>query len=196
MLKCHIKRILPILGVLAIVPISIPANAGAATGDAIAPDYSLAVLFNTWTGKCADLPGYDVSSLNAPVTQYTCDSTSADNQLWHTTPTRSVNGIQLYEFVNAKGGLRLDLPDYGSDPARTHLYVYYCNAVPANDNQEWYLQSVPGSVGYLVRSYKDGLCLDASGHASDGSDLANGLPLTAYSCFNSSWANGGYDDHI
>ncbi|QUQ64836.1 RICIN domain-containing protein [Kutzneria sp. CA-103260] len=128
--------------------------------------------------------------------QYYCNDTSADNQLWYLHPTRAVGSTQLYEFVNAKGGLCLDLPNYGSDPAGTHLSVYYCNSSPKDDNQEWELVDLTGNGDYLVVNFRDNLCLDVSGWASDNSDQALDVPLTVYPCYNGSWANGGYDDHV
>lgn len=130
------------------------------------------------------------------MTQYNCNLGSGDNQMWDFQPTRVMNGTQLFEFVNDKSGLCMDLPNYGSDPAGTHVYTYYCNSNPAADNQEFYLNDVSGNGDYEVVNYSDGLCLDVSGWASNGSDLANNLPLTVYPCYNSSWANGGYDDHL
>ena len=152
---------------------------------------------NATSGKCADLPGYGAPPLGAPVTQYTCNNTSADNQLWYAVPTRVVDGHQLYELQNAKGGLCLDLPGYGSEPAETPVSVYTCNSIPDNDNQEWDLRPVNAAGNrFLVVNYKDGLCLDVSGWASDGTDLANDTMLTVYGCYDNAWADNGYDDHI
>lgn len=174
-----------------------PANTAIPGGAADAPfatpnaSGTPVLIRNSWTGQCADLPNYGAPSLNAPVNQYTCNDTTADNQLWYLVPTRTAGGYQLFEFVNAKGGLCLDLPNYGSDPIGTHVSVYTCNSNPANDNQEWYSPD-----GLQLINYKDGLCLDVSGWASDGSDQALNLPLTVYPCYNSAWANGGFDDHL
>ncbi|MDH6133027.1 hypothetical protein P3T37_002421 [Kitasatospora sp. MAA4] len=156
-------------------------------------------MYNDTTGKCADLPNYGSNPPNSPVTQYNCNLGSGDNQMWDLQPTRVVNGTQLYEFVNDKSGLCMDLPNYGYEPAGTHVYIYGCNSNPAADNQEFYLNDVTGNGDYEVVNYDDGLCLDVAGWASDGSDRANGLPLTVYPCYNSAWTGGyipGYDDHL
>jgi hypothetical protein len=47
-----------------------------------------------------------------------------------------------------------------------------------------------------MENHKDGRCLDVPGWTSDGSDAAPNLPLTVYPCYNISWAQGGYDDHV
>jgi hypothetical protein len=49
---------------------------------------------------------------------------------------------------------------------------------------------------YQVVNNASGLCLDVANRAADGSDLADGLPLTIYNCYDPSWADGGYDDHL
>lgn len=105
------------------------------------------------------------------------------------------------EFRNDKSGLCLDLPDYGAEPAGTHVSVYTCAANPGADNQQWYVNDVFDGTGTflgdLIQNYASlGQCLDVSGWASDYSDTADGLPLTIYPCYNSSWGDGGYDDHL
>lgn len=166
-------------------------------------------LWNVWTGKCMDVPGYDAPAYNGPVNQHDCNYTSSDNQLWYDLPTRTVtiNGssTQLYEFENAKGTC-LDLPNYGAEPAGTHLQTFPCAGAAdgASDNQEWYFglwgyTSIGGTTTpvYIIQNYKsNGLCLDVQGWASNNTDLANDLPLTIYPCYDSSWANNGYDDHL
>jgi hypothetical protein len=180
-----------------LTPVSLP---GAMT-TANPPNINNIVLYNTWTLQCADLPGHGIDGINTPADQYYCDDTSGDNQLWDIKFTRyAPDGTSLYEIVNVKSGLCLDPPGYGWDPAGTHLYTYYCNKVPANDNQEWWFGQLTNNVfttnAYIIVNYKDGLCLDVSGYASKGSDLNTGLPLTLYDCYNAAWANGGWDDHV
>jgi hypothetical protein len=184
-----------------------PSSAAVLHGKAAitAADYNNVALVNQWTthatakAQCADLPGFGVDPINSPVNQYPCTANaSSDNQQWNVHLTRVVNNgkLGLYEIINVKSGLCLDPPGYGSDPAGTHLATYYCNANPANDNQEWYFFDATGNSDYAFVNYQDNLCLDVSGWASNGTDLAPNLPLTLYPCYNSSWANGGYDDHL
>ena len=83
------------------------------------------VMQNGSTGKCADLPNYGSVSPNTPVTQFTCNfSNSADNQVWNFIPTSTFQGLTFYEIVNAKSGLCLDLPNYGSNTPGTAVSVY------------------------------------------------------------------------
>ncbi|MEV4116678.1 RICIN domain-containing protein [Nonomuraea sp. NPDC049695] len=153
-------------------------------------------MINRSTGKCADLPNLGANPAGTPVTQFSCNSSDGDNQLWIPRPTRVVNGVQLYEFLNVKSSLCLDLPGFGYTPSATRLSIYYCASTPADDNQEWYLRDVvEPHVDQLVINYKNGLCLDVAGWASTGSDRADNLPLTVFTCYDPSWANDGYDDH-
>ena len=154
------------------------------------------LLDNTWTHKCADLPSDGADAINTPVSQDTCNGTSGDNQLWRMKHTRTINNVELYELINVKSGLCLDPPYWGADPAGTHLDIYTCNTNPANDNQEWWFHDVTGHRDYEIVNYKSHLCLDVANWASNGSDLALGLPLTLYFCHNPTWANRGWDDHI
>jgi hypothetical protein len=174
---------------LAAVTFAQPAHAETAYG-----------IMNAATNKCVDLPGWYATPRDTPVAQYTCDFTYNDNQLWFVRQTRDyVDGYKpVVQFVNAKSGLCLDLPGYGAVAATTRVSTFDCNAVPANDNQEWILEYAPGygsNSYYRVINLKSNLCLDVAGWASDGSDLANDAPLTVYYCYNGAWANGGYDDH-
>jgi hypothetical protein len=58
---------------------------------------------------------------NTPVSQFDCNWTANDDQIWNIVPTRTVNGTQMYKFVNVKSNLCLDLPNYGSNPAGTRV---------------------------------------------------------------------------
>ena len=193
-----------------------PGSAAGASFVSLAATSGSTAIHNNFTGQCMDVPGYGVVGANAPVSQYYCNtSESGDNQDWHLVPTRVVGGVQLFEIVNDKSGLCLDLPGYGSDAAGTHLYVYGCNSTPANDNQEWSVWSASVGaqpVGTMLENFKasgsksvnpisGGECLDVTGWANTNdetgsSDWAGNLPLTVYGCYNSAWGNYGYDDHL
>jgi hypothetical protein len=203
------RRAAALLGALALGLFAAAPQAGAATPKttvrpvttALAAGSSYAIV-NMWTGKCVDLPNYGSVGINTPVTQYDCNtSMSGDNQTYQFVYTRTVGSTPLYELRNDKSGLCLDLPNYGSNPAGTHVATYYCAANPAGDNQEFSLTNVYDSssnyLGTLLQNYASGgLCLDVSNWASNGSDAANNLPLTIYPCYDSSWANYGFDDHL
>ena len=157
------------------------------------------VFDNYYTGKCMDLPGYGTPHMNEPVTQYNCNfSAIGDNQAWYFNQVGTDgSGNPLYLLQTYKGGWCLDPPGYGADPAGTHLQVYPCTyGNPSADNQEFYFRTVYADGAFEIINAKSGLCLDVSGWLSNGTDQANDLPLTLYTCQNSSWAGNGYDDHL
>lgn len=160
----------------------------------------LSVLQNGWTGRCADLANYGSVPPNTPVTQFDCDfSITGDNQVWNFEPVSTVQGVTFYKIVNGKSGLCLDLPNYGSNPPGTPVSVYACAANQSLDNQEWffeYVETTYGQAYYQIVNADSELCLDVANSAADNSDLANGLPLSIYTCYDSHWANSGYDDHL
>jgi len=184
--KPKFARLLAMAGVAALLPLASASNAHA---DSVVMTY---LIYNVRTGKCVDLPSFGWNPVDTPVTQYTCAAGGGDNQMWFSHETRTVDGDPLYQLVNSASGLCLDLPSYGAAPAGSRVATYTCNSSPENDNQEWILDEVgPGS--YLIVNYKNKLCLDVSGDAYNGGDLANDLPLTVYYCQN---LNNDYDDHI
>jgi len=180
-------RFLAAAGVATLLPVAFASDAHAATS------VGIYALYNNSTGKCADLPNFGWNPADTPVTQYTCTLGSGDNQMWDMQQTRTVNGLALFQFVNVKSGYCLDLPDYGAVPAGTRLSTYACSTDPAADNQEWYLNDVTLDGGYEIINYQDNLCLDVAGLARFGTDRADDLPLTVYTCYTTA---DGYDDHI
>lgn len=159
---------------------------------------SNSVILNYETGMCVDVPNYGAPSANAPVTQYTCNTTSADNQLWYFHPLGTTGPDRWGQIRNAKGNYCLDLPGYGSVPEGTHVYVYPCNSNPNADNQIWWLVPYSNGWDYIV-SDRDSLCLNVSAWAngsSSGSDWGNDKALTVYHCHQNGWANYGTDDHL
>ncbi|MPY64484.1 RICIN domain-containing protein [Streptomyces spongiae] len=144
---------------------------------------------NATTAMCADVPYFGAGKDADHVNQYFCDNTSADNQLWNL-QVRSQGGgpggAHLFRITNNKGGLCMDLPDYGAKPAGTNVSLAHCNAT-AHDNQLWWLD--PRADGtYWIRNFASGgLCLDVSGFATGGSAAR----LTIYHCNDSTKA----DDH-
>ena len=79
---------------LAAVTFAQPAHAETAHG-----------ILNVATNKCVDLPGSYATPRDTPVSQYTCDLTYNDNQLWFVRRTRDtyVAGYKpVVQFVNAK----------------------------------------------------------------------------------------------
>ncbi|MEU8588797.1 RICIN domain-containing protein, partial [Streptomyces sp. NPDC048664] len=144
------------------------------------------LLRNTTTKKCVDIPGYDQGKINGGVGQFTCDQTTADNQLWNLEvryPKLGPGGTPLFQIRNVKDQLCLDLPYFGEQPIRTPLSEFTCNGTTA-DNQLWWLDKQP-SGAYWIRNYaSDNKCLDVAGYADDGSDAKNGNRLTLFDCSN------------
>ncbi len=195
-------RRLAVLGITTVLPLTLMPSAHAM-------DAGNYYLNNDWTGQCADLPGTDAVTSGTGVIQDTClYNGSSDNQEFGLLTTRNINGTQLYEFVNVKSQLCLDLPGTGSDAPGTAVSLSTCNPNQAADNQEWYLDSFDGGLDQdLIVNYASGECLDVKGWASlgtaTGSDWFNRQPLTIYTCSGSGSPWGGsyedgtfWDDHV
>ncbi|MFI1419134.1 RICIN domain-containing protein [Streptomyces sp. NPDC020731] len=128
-----------------------------------------AQLKNVATGKCADLPYFDMGSVDGPVSQYNCRPTTEDNQLWDLEVADADGGPQgasLFVVRNRKDGMCMDLPDYGSVAPGTKVTEYHCR--PDADNQLWWLD--PRSGGYLIRNAASDLCMSVVGGGSAGND--------------------------
>lgn len=136
---------------------------------------------NVVTGLCADVPAYGKGSPNGGLQQHTCDGSSGDNQLWNLVVGSRSGGPQgatLFTIRNAKDGLCLDLPGYGT-VQQGDVTEYRCHP-GAGDNQMWYLDR-KASGRYWIRAYYSvgRQCLDVSGlHGSGGMDAK----LTIFPC--------------
>jgi hypothetical protein len=184
----------------AIAMATVLAAAAGLSGASVTPAHAsgaAVILYNYFIAKCVDLPGYGTPKMNDPVSQYDCNfDAQADNQAWYRVQVGDSSRGPLYYFETYKGGWCLDPPGYGADAPGTHLDVYPCNyGNPSADNQEWLMQPTYAAGAYEIINYKSGLCLDVSGWYPF-SDMANNLPLTLYPCYDPSWDNGGYDDHL
>ncbi|WP_328537643.1 RICIN domain-containing protein [Streptomyces sp. NBC_00344] len=143
---------------------------------------SRVLIKNTTTGKCANLPGFDKGTVGGDVTEWTCDGTANDNQLWNFEVRYAKGGPNdnsLFQIRNVKDDFCMDLPERGGQPATTHLRESGCDGTQA-DNQLWWLDKQSDG-HYWIRNYASNhLCLDVSGY-SDGKDAT---PLTIYECSN------------
>jgi hypothetical protein len=134
------------------------------------------LLYNTRTGKCADVPGYGPGVPDGPVNQYTCDGSAGDNQRWilryeGKSPTHRMR----YSISNTVDGLCMDLPDFGAVLPGTKVTEFECRAV--QDNQLFFLMRRPGG-GLWIVNLASSLCLDVDGFGDGGNDAA----LTLWHC--------------
>jgi hypothetical protein len=153
-------------------------------GDSQAPvtvaSFGPTVIRNAVTGKCVDIPGFGLGTVDGPVNQFTCNATTLDNQLFYFDDGGIGDGF--YNIWNAKDGLCLDVPFYGSVPPGTPVSEYPCDFT-FNDNQLFYLSLRPDG-HYWIVNWWSSLCLDVAGFATGGNDAR----LTLYTCSDS-------DDH-
>lgn len=121
-------------------------------------------LKNIHTHFCADLPGFDAGSQSDPVQQWQC-ITHGDNQLWRLNRDHGAEGSKdrpVFEIINAKSNLCMDLPKFEGRGEGTLVGQHACAETPTADNQLWWLQKVKG--GYRIRNLaSDNLCLDVRG---------------------------------
>jgi len=112
----------------------------------------------------------------------TSDGTANDNQLWYVNWVGSTEyGESLYQIQNAKDGLCMDVPFFGTVAATTKVSEYYCRG--PEDNQ--FFRIYWRYDGFWLVNDKSGLCLDVDGFATGGNDAR----LTLYYCSDN-------DDHV
>ncbi|MEU3255652.1 RICIN domain-containing protein, partial [Streptomyces sp. NPDC006997] len=91
----------------------------------------LYLIRNAKDGLCFDLPNYGPVGATTPVTEYHCDGTSADNQLWWL--DRRPDGA--YWIRNQKSGdLCLDVSRTDREAAHTNVTVFPCSDT---DDHRW-----------------------------------------------------------
>jgi hypothetical protein len=150
---------------------TVTVSAAVAAGDGVG------VLQNELSGKCADLPGFGPGVINGPINQFTCNTTSADNQLFYLDlHAFSPDGHLLYTLRNAKDNLCMDVPGLGAVSAGTKVSEFTCNGT-FGDNQLFRLVERPSGWYWFV-NYASGLCLDVDGFRS----TANDARLTLFVC--------------
>ncbi|HBF82712.1 MAG TPA: hypothetical protein DD420_23105, partial [Streptomyces sp.] len=129
------------------------------------------VLKNAATGQCVDIGGFGKGKINAPVNQYPCNGTTADNQLWNLDIVDKDGGPQnapLFLIRNSKDGFCLDLPYYTAKPVGTKVGEFHCNA--AGDNQLWWLDPRGDGTNWIRNAASNDLCLRPTGGAAAGND--------------------------
>ncbi|MEV0732142.1 RICIN domain-containing protein [Polymorphospora sp. NPDC050346] len=183
MRKFRSLSIAALIGVMAL-SIASPAQAEPDSADSsrIAPSGSItatelaamaadgpAQFHNRRTDKCMDLVGTGAGALGDPVIQYTCNSSTADNQRWY---ADIYAGGVTFSIRNEKSGLCLDLPGPGAAANGTALIQYTCRPGPT-DNQmfQWY------GDGKLLNVVSN-KCIDVVGPGTGGNSTA----LVVYNC--------------
>jgi hypothetical protein len=139
---------------------------------------------NKTTGRCADVPGFGKGYPNAPVNQYTCRFATSDNQRWTFVPNGTATGASgtkynQYLIKNAKDGLCLDAPGFGTNANGARIIEYTCAGDPSKDNQQWYtvVRTANGRTGVWIVNTKSKKCLDVS-----GTNAGNDARLTLFTC--------------
>jgi hypothetical protein len=148
----------------------------AADGPGLMPSLIIGptIIFNVVTSKCVDLPGFGNGVPNGPVTQFTCNGSTADNQLFLFDDIGFGDGF--FNIRNAKDGLCLDVPGFGSVPSTTSVSEFFCNN-GFTDNQLFRLVDRPAGGRWIVNR-NSGLCLDVDGFRNGGNDAR----LTLFPC--------------
>ncbi|KPI30531.1 Ricin B lectin [Actinobacteria bacterium OK074] len=145
-----------------------------ATQKAVAPviPASNVLLFNTTTRKCVDIPDYDKGKINGPLREFTCNGTSADNQLFDLVvkvAKGGPGGADLFVIRNVKDGLCFDLGGSGPAAAGTHFVEYTCVQNPSDNQTFWIDKQKDGA--YWIRNYASNqLCLGVDGDSTGVND--------------------------
>ncbi|WP_055494972.1 RICIN domain-containing protein [Streptomyces sp. TP-A0356] len=80
---------------------------------------------------CMDLPNYGAEPVTTPINEFTCDGTTADNQLWWVQKQQS-GAYWIRNF--ASDNKCLDVAGYSTGGNDTNLTLYDCSTT---DDQEW-----------------------------------------------------------
>ncbi|MFI7100728.1 RICIN domain-containing protein [Streptomyces sp. NPDC050161] len=146
------------------------------------------LLRNGTTRKCANLPGYGRGTIGGPVNQLTCNGNpEQENQIWNLELMPKGKGAgpgnkDLYQIKNVKDGYCMDLPDNGPAPKETHITEGPCTG-RSDDNQGWWLEKRETTNLWWIHNYtSNNLCLDVSGYAAKGDDMADNKALTIFDC--------------
>ncbi|WP_328544203.1 RICIN domain-containing protein [Streptomyces europaeiscabiei] len=138
------------------------------------------LLRNLATKLCADVPGEGNGRRDGRVQQFTCDDSTADNQLWHLevkAEKKAPDGSDLFQIRNAKDQLCMDLPNYGENPIHTKITEFTCDGT-TSDNQLWWLDPQQ-SGGYWIRNFASkNRCLEIAGNE----DTRDEVTLMLFHC--------------
>jgi hypothetical protein len=135
------------------------------------------LIMNAYSGMCVDIPNYDAGKPGLDVSQYHCDGTDQDNQLWNMTVQvrgGGPGGTDLVQFSNVKDGLCIDPPYRGAQPEDTVLSESDCTGTVA-DNQLWWLASAGDGIVWIRNYASNHLCLRVEGTDKKAADARLGL---------------------
>ncbi|MDW8810669.1 RICIN domain-containing protein, partial [Streptomyces scabiei] len=105
-----------------------------------APDGSdLFQIRNTKDQLCMDLPNYGENPIHTKITEFTCDGTTSDNQLWWLDPQQS-GGYWIRNFASRNKCLEVA----GNEDTRNEvtLMLFHCTVT---DDQEWQIVPAEGA---------------------------------------------------
>ncbi|WNI30437.1 RICIN domain-containing protein [Streptomyces sp. ITFR-6] len=129
------------------------------------------VIKNASTSQCVDIANYGKGKPTAPVNQYPCNATTADNQLWSLDIVHKSGGPQnapVFLIRNTKDGLCLDVDYNDARPAGSKVSEFNCR--PTGDNQLWWLDPRGDGTNWIRNVVSNDLCLRPTGGASAGND--------------------------
>ncbi|MCX4549392.1 RICIN domain-containing protein [Streptomyces sp. NBC_01500] len=146
------------------------------------------MLRNTTSQKCA-APALANGSAGSPLGQYTCGLDPAEvNQVWTFDTVfkgQGPHGSDLVQIRNNTTGYCMDAPaNAATDNGTPTLHENACTR-SHDGNQLWYLETRPdsGGLNYWIRNYSsNSKCLNVTGFASKGEDMAEGKEVSAYQC--------------
>jgi hypothetical protein len=93
--------------------------------------HPLFLIRNVKDQLCVDLPYYGAAAVRSPITEYTCDGTTRDNQLWWIDKQPS-GAYWIRNF--ASNNKCLDVAGYSTGGDGTNLTLFDCSNT---DDQEW-----------------------------------------------------------
>lgn len=85
---------------------------------------------NAKDNLCLDVPYYGAVAPGTKVSEYYCNGTTSDNQLYYSVPIQT----GVYEIKNVASGLCLDVAGFRTGGNDARLTLYYCNI---NDDHLW-----------------------------------------------------------
>jgi hypothetical protein len=99
--------------------------------------YTVFAIRNVLDGLCLDVPNYGIVAAGTIVSEYWCNYTSGDNQLFYAEPR--YNEFDEFEgawIVHRKTGLCLDIEGHRSGDFQARVTLFYCSD---DDDHHWWI---------------------------------------------------------